>query len=50
MICDMLSSIKLNPIVTELLIGGRKLNISRVLLYNLILLFQRILDYILHTI
>ena len=30
MICDMLSNIKLNPIVTELLIGGRKLNISRV--------------------
>ena len=30
MIADMLCNKKLNPIVTELLIGGRKLNISLV--------------------
>ena len=41
MIADMLINKKLNPIVTELLIRGRKLNISLVLLHNLILLFQK---------
>ena len=40
----MLSNKKLNPIVTELFITGRKLNISLVFLYNIILLFQKILD------
>ena len=44
MIADMLSNKRLNPIVTELFIRGRKLNISLVLLHNLILLFKKILD------
>ena len=44
MIADMLSNKRLNPIVTELFIRGRKLNISIVLLHNLILLFKKILD------
>ena len=44
MIVDMLSSKKINPRVTEVFIRGRKLNISLVLLQNLILLFQKILD------
>ena len=44
MIADMVSNEKLNPLVTELLIRGRKLNISLVLLHNLILLYQKILD------
>ena len=33
---------KLNPIVTELFIRGRKLNISMILLRNLIVQFQKI--------
>ena len=36
--------IKLNPIITELFIKGRELNISFVLLRNLILLGKKILD------
>ena len=44
MIADILSNKTLNPIVTELLIRGRKLNISLVFITNLILLFQKILD------
>ena len=44
MIVDMLSNKKLNPIVTELFIRGRKLNISLFLLPNIILLRQKILD------
>ena len=44
MIVDMLSSKKINPRVTEVFIRVRKLNISLVLLQNLILLFQKILD------
>ena len=44
MIVDMLSNKKLNPVVTELFIRSRKLNISLFLLPNLILLFQKILD------
>ena len=44
MIADMLSNKKLNPVVTELFIGGRKLNISLFLLHNLIFLCQKILD------
>ena len=43
MIVDMLSNKKLNPVVTELFIRSRKLNISLFLLPNLILLFQKIL-------
>ena len=44
MITDMRSNKKLNPIVTELPIRGRKLNISLFLSHNLISLFQKILD------
>ena len=43
MIADMLNNKKLNPVVTELFIRVRKLNISLVFLHNLILLFQKIL-------
>ena len=43
MIADMLSNKKLNPIVTELFITERKLNIL-FLSHNLILLFQKISD------
>ena len=32
---------KLNPVLTELFIRGRKLNISMILLHNLILQFQK---------
>ena len=43
---DMLSNKKLNPIVTELFIRGRKLNISLVFITQsyLTVLFQTILD------
>ena len=41
---------KLNPIVTELFIRGRKLDISTFLLQNLTPLFPKILDEILSTI
>ena len=44
MIADMLSNEKFNPIVTELFIRGRKVNISLVLLCNRILPCQKILD------
>ena len=44
MIAKILSNKKFNPIVTELIIEGRKLNISLVLLHNIILLYQKILD------
>ena len=43
LISDMLNK-KLNPIVDELVITGRKLNISPILLHNPILLYQKILD------
>ena len=44
MITDMLSNKNLNPIVTELFIKGRKLNISIVFITQSYLLFQKILD------
>ena len=44
MIANMLSNEKLNPVVTELFIRGRKLNIPLFLLCNLVLLYQKILD------
>ena len=44
MIVDMINNNKLNPIVTELFIRGRKLNISIVFLRNLILKFQKMCD------
>ena len=43
LISDMLINKKLNPIVNELVITGRKLNISPILLHNPILLYQKIL-------
>ena len=44
MIVDILSNKKFCPIVTELFIRGRKLNIFLFLLQNLMLLYQKILD------
>ena len=44
MIADMINNNKLNPVVTELLIKGRKLNILLSLLCNLILKCQKMLD------
>ena len=45
MIADMLSNKKFLHLIKELIIiGGTKLNISLVLLHNLILLCQKILD------
>ena len=45
MIADMLINKNFNPIVTELFIGSRKLNISLVFIaHYLILLYQKILD------
>ena len=41
MIADMIINTKLNPVVTELFIRGRKLNISLGLLQNLIFLNQK---------
>ena len=49
-IADMLSNKKLNPIVTELFIRGRKLIFLLFLSHNLILLYQKLLDQILHII
>ena len=43
MIADMINNNKLNPIVTELFIRGRKLNIS--LLLSLIYFFNRLFLY-----
>ena len=43
-IADILTNKKLNTVVTELFIRGRKLNISLVFITHLILLFQKILD------
>ena len=44
MIADMLSNKKLNPIVTELFIRGRKLNISLVFITQSYLAVSKILD------
>ena len=44
MIADMINNKKLNSIVTELFIRGRKLNISLDLSHNHILRFQEMLD------
>ena len=44
MIAGMLSNNKFNPVVTELFIRGRKLNISLPFVTNLILLYQEILN------
>ena len=43
-IADMLSNKKASPVVTELLIRGRKLNISLIFIIVLILLCQKTLD------
>ena len=47
MIADIIKNKKLNSIVTELFIRGRKLNISLVLLPSQTLNFQKMLDLIL---
>ena len=44
MIADMINNKKPNPVVTELFIRGRKLNILLSLLHNLILECQKMLD------
>ena len=44
MVADMIHNKKLDSIVTELFIRGRKLNISLVLLRNHTLKFQKMLD------
>ena len=44
MVADMLSNKKLTPIVTELFIRGRKLNISLVFITKSYFAFQKILD------
>ena len=44
MIADMISNTKPNPIVTELFIRGRKLNISFVFITQSYFLYQNILD------
>ena len=44
MIADMLSNKKLNPIVTELFIRGRKLNISLVFITQTYLAVPKVLD------
>ena len=43
-VVDMLSNKKPNPVIEELFITGRKLNISFVFLGNLIFLYQKILN------
>ena len=48
-IAGMLSNKRRNPVVTELFITGRKLNNYLAFLCNLILLYQKMLDWILHT-
>ena len=50
MIADSLSNEKLNPIVTELFIRGRKLNFSLVFITQSYFAVQKILDQIQHTI
>ena len=50
MIADILSNKSRNPIVTELFMRGRKLNISLVFITQSYYTVQKILDYILHTI
>ena len=50
MIAEILSNKKLNPIVTELFIRGRKLNISLVFITKFYFAVPKILDQILHTI
>ena len=44
MIADILNNKNLNSVITELFIRDRKLNISLVLLNNIILLFIKVLD------
>ena len=43
-IADILSKKQIDQVIIELFIRGRKLNISLVLLHNIILLYQTILD------
>ena len=50
MVADMFSNKKLNTIVMELFIRGRKLNISLVFIIQSYFAVPKILDYIQHTI
>ena len=50
MIIDTLSNKKLNPVVTELFFREKKKTLLLLLLHNLILLYKKIFDKILHTI
>ena len=50
MIADMLSNDKINPVVTELIIRGRKLNISLLFITLYYFGVQKIFDYTQHTI
>ena len=50
MIADMRSNKMFSPIVTELFIRGRKLNIYLVFITQFILLYKKTLNLILHTI
>ena len=43
MVADMIANKNLNPVVTELVIRGRKLNISFFLSHDHILLYQKML-------
>ena len=45
MIADMIDNKKLNPVVTELFIRGRKLNISIVFITQSYLKVQKVLDF-----
>ena len=49
MILDMLSNKKLNPIVTELFIRGRKLNISLIFITQSYFAVPKIIRLIQHT-
>ena len=44
MIADMINNKKLNPVVTELFIRGRKLKISIIFITQLYLKYQKLLD------
>ena len=49
MIADMINNKKLNPVVSELFVRGRKLNISFIFIHSHILKYLKKLDSILHT-
>ena len=49
MTADMINSKKPNPVLSELFIRNRKLNILNFLLHNHILKYQKKFDSVLHT-